>query len=344
MLWSWIKILLFRFDAERVHDWTHWVLKHLGSNPVGKKILVEISGSKKTKTALCPNVFGITFRSPVGLAAGFDKNAELLGALPHLGFGFAEIGTVTPYAQPGNSKPRLARDPRNCTLFNRMGFNGLGAEAVSNHLRHARLKGEIPIHFRVGVNLGKNKATTAADAHLDYALAASHFENLADYFVLNVSSPNTPGLRDLQALESIQKIVSSVDEALSQWRVKPPLLLKLAPELEGKKLKEILTLGERLGVAGFVLTNTWGGEWKKSPSSASLSGGWSGSNLTEISLQRLCEAKSHSHLPVISVGGIMTLEDAQARLQAGASLIQVYTGWIYGGPRFPAQLANYCKI
>ncbi len=281
----------------------------------------------------------MSFRSPVGLAAGFDKNAELLGALSHLGFGFAEIGTVTPYGQLGNPKPRLIRDIHAHTLFNCMGFNGQGAEVVAQNLRAARLSGEIPIHFRVGVNLGKNKETSAENAASDYGTAARFFENLSDYLVINVSSPNTPGLRDLQTTDSLKKIIEAVQKVILGWKSTPPLLLKLAPELESEKLKEILHLGERSGIAGFVLTNTWGGEWKNSPSEVPLRGGWSGRNLSQVSLDRLREAKSYSSLPVISVGGIMNREDARARFSAGASLIQVYTGWIYGGPRFPADLS-----
>jgi len=276
----------------------------------------------------------------VGLAAGFDKNAELLGALPHLGFGFAEIGTVTPLPQAGNLKPRIARNLSSQTLFNRMGFNSLGAAQVAENLKTARLEGEIPIHFHVGVNLGKNRDTPIENAHKDYAEAASHFENLSDYLVINVSSPNTPGLRDLQSSDSLKAILGSVHKVISAWKTTPPLLLKLAPELEGEKLKELLRLGEGLGASGFVLTNTWAGEWKNSPSEPSVGGGWSGANLTQISLSRLEEAKSVSKLPVISVGGIMNQQDAQARFNAGASLIQVYTGWVYGGPRFPAKLAD----
>lgn len=339
MIWGLLKLILFRIDAEWVHDLTHAILRALGRRKTGR-LLLQVVARAPQPPSEPPRVFGQTFRSRIGLAAGFDKNAELLPAVSSLGFGFAEIGTVTPRPQSGNEKPRLFRDPETRNLFNRMGFNGAGAEEVSLNLRHARFEGELPLNFKIGVNLGKNKETSAEDAHIDYTRAARAFEGLADYLVVNVSSPNTPGLRELQQLEPIARIVSSVNEVISGWKTVPPLLLKLAPEVEGPIFEKILTEGPRLGISGWVLTNTWGGEWKKNSYSAPLLGGWSGSILTQKSGARLKEARVLTKLPIISVGGILSVEDAKERLKWGADLIQIYTGWVYGGPGFPARIAR----
>jgi dihydroorotate dehydrogenase len=275
--------------------------------------------------------------NPVGLAAGFDKNAELLDILPRFGFGHAEIGTVTPRPQGGNERPRLFRDPSTRRLFNRMGFNNLGAGIIA--ARVARAKPKLPRGFLVGVNLGKNKNTPEELAAEDYAQAARAFLDTADYFVVNVSSPNTPGLRALQTPEALLPILTRVKNEVADADRPIPIYVKLAPELSGETLRTLLrAIEEAKGADGFILTNTEAGVYIYE--GAPLSGGFSGQNLTPISRERLLEARGMTSLPLISVGGIMTEEEAVARMKAGASAIQVYSGWIYGGPFFARRLRN----
>ncbi len=275
----------------------------------------------------------------IGLAAGFDKNAELLEFLPYFGIGYAEIGTVTPLPQGGNDRPRLFRIPSNQTIFNRMGFNNLGAGIISERVRRA--KSRIPAGFRIGVNLGKNKNTPDEEAARDYSKAARPFLDTADYFVINVSSPNTPGLRALQTPEALSEIVKEVREVIASGSRSIPLYVKLAPELTGETLRSLIQALELAGVSGLILTNTLGGDYiyreKK------LIGGWSGQVLTRLALDRLKEAKTYTQLPVISVGGIMTVQDALDRFSAGAHEIQIYTGWIYRGPFFAQRILKALK-
>lgn len=275
------------------------------------------------------------FASRVGLAAGFDKDAEIVPALPSLGFGFAEIGTVTPRPQSGNDRPRLFRDLERQCVFNRMGFNGLGAAVVAKRLESVRDR--LPSAFRVGVNVGKNKDTPLEEAARDYAAAAAAFKSLADYIVINVSSPNTAGLRSLQAIESLHPIVDAVKEAIRGAK-SPPLLLKLAPEVESEELARIFAAADRWGVDGWVLTNTLAGNRE------GLSGGWSGKVLTELSRTRLEQARAVTRLPIISVGGIMDADEAERRVRLGANLVQIYSGWIFGGPSFPVEISNRILI
>jgi dihydroorotate dehydrogenase len=332
-LWRLAKVVLFRLDAERAHRLTVALIvwtKRLGG---GTALRLASGTAKPTSEAI--EVFGMRFASRVGLAAGFDKDAELVGALPFLGFGFVEIGTVTPRPQPGNEKPRLFRDPTSETVFNRMGFNGAGAEEVAKRLAVARPA--LPSGFRVGVNLGKNKDTSLEDAARDYGLAASSFRGLADYLVINVSSPNTPGLRSLQTIEALQPIVMAVLESMVAWKsgeTLPPLLLKLAPEVSGADLVKILSHAEGWGIGGWVLTNTLGG------SREMQIGGWSGRSVTEAARKSLQEARASTRLPIISVGGIMDAEEAALRVRLGADLIQIYSGWIFRGPSFPAEVSK----
>jgi dihydroorotate dehydrogenase len=325
-MYNQIKHLLFRLDAEKTH---HRVC-------AGLKILHRVPGLLR-KISDCPppapvEVAGMRFRNPIGLAAGFDKNADLVGLLPDLGFGFVEIGTVTLQPQVGNAKPRLFRIPETQSLFNRMGFNSAGAGVVSETLRRAR-RG-LPQDFRVGVNLGKNKDTPAEAAANEYAVCASFFENLADYLVVNVSSPNTPGLRNLQTIESISEIVSRIRQVIKRWSPAPSVFVKLAPELDEGVLMAITCEASSLGIDGFVLSNTLQGEH------GSQSGGWSGECLRLKSREFLERARKTYKGPIISVGGIMDAAEAKCRRELGAQLIQTYTGWVYSGPRFPAALLN----
>ncbi len=338
LVWKIVRFILFRLDAERAHHLTLRAIRTAWAlGPVGKRVLIEISGTKTDLFRPNATVWQLPFQSRVGLAAGFDKNAEILAALPSLGFGFAEIGTVTPLSQPGNPRPRLFRDPTKEIVFNRMGFNGLGAEAVAAHLREA--KAHLPPLFRVGVNIGKNKDTPLDQAEQDYVKATRPFEALADYLVINVSSPNTPGLRRLQTIEALEPLIKGVRSVISGWKSTPPLLLKLSPEIfadgnsENDELGDFLMAVERFGIDGWVLTNTVFGTWK-GPSTV-LEGGLSGSLLTVQAALSLKKVRLHSRLPVISVGGILRPEDARERILAGADLVQIYSGWIFRGPEFP---------
>jgi dihydroorotate dehydrogenase len=347
--WGLFKWLLFRFDAEGVHRFSvamlrlamrmgRWPLRAL-SGARAPRARIELSGAPAPK-AVAPCVWNMEFASRLGLAAGFDKDAEILAGLPDLGFGFAEIGTITPRPQAGNDRPRLFREPGKQAIFNRMGFNGLGAAIVAE--RVAAIRPTLPRGFRVGINIGKNKDTPNEEAAQDYLRAARAFEDLADYLVINVSSPNTPGLRALQSVEALKPIIEGVNEAITRWSKRPPLLLKLAPEVRGEDLKAVLEAGESWGIDGWVLTNTLGGSIdvsRRPGGEQTLPGGWSGGPLVEKSRESLKEVRGLTKRPIISVGGILTPDEAALRLELGADLIQVYTGWVFGGPGFPAKVA-----
>lgn len=332
-IWFIIRKFLFLFDAESAHQITVLAIRTLVK--LGPLPLRIVSGepliSRKNPVPL--KVAGLEFRSRVGLAAGFDKNAEIITALPALGFGHAEIGTVTPRPQSGNDRPRLFRQPDQHALFNRMGFNNLGATLVSHRLEKA--KAHLPHDFRVGVNVGKNKNTSNEDAALDYVQATAAFKGLADYIVINVSSPNTPGLRALQSVNSLRPIVSAVKGELTTWSKMPPLFVKLAPELRTEEdFSRLFETLESEGVDGWVFTNTLGGQLFNQV------GGFSGAPLTEVSREFLKIARPLTSKPIISVGGILSAEEADTRIKLGADLIQIYTGWIYRGPSFPRALSR----
>ena len=356
-LWHFIRFFLFQFDPETTHSLACFILRGLQVFKTRKRrTRIELSGNSPQKKPLPPapptpshpltphsppssHVLGLEFQSRVGLAAGFDKNAELLGALPSFGFGFAEVGTVTPRAQPGQNRPRLFRDVAHKSLLNRMGFNNQGALEVARNLENTRPF--LPASFRVGVNIGKNKDTPLEEAHRDYVFSASLFKNLADYLVINVSSPNTPHLRLLQSTHFLKPLVQSVLEECARHspsRRTPPVLLKLSPDIHPQELESILIEAKTWGLGGWVLTNTLPGSLETA--SGSFQGGWSGGRLTPLSQEKLKQVRSLSSLPIISVGGILNTAEAQDRIQMGADLIQIYTGWIYEGPFFPRQLSK----
>lgn len=327
-LWNGIRRVVFLFDAESVHHFFVRGLVCFGATGLGRLLLRLLSGADLESTYRPVIVGGISYRNPIGLAAGFDKEGKIIPALPHLGFGFVEVGTITPRPQPGNAKPRLFRDSDRLSLFNRMGFNSPGAETVAKNVANARASGDLPPDFRIGINLGKNKETPTENAAEDYGLAMRPFRGLADYFVINVSSPNTPGLRALQTVESITKIVDVLRAEMSAWEKKPPIYLKLAPEVSGEALEHLLQGERTLGIDGWVLTNTLGGYWKGGK------GGWSGGALGSLGRECLERVRGRSRLPILSVGGILERGEIEARLRLGATLVQVYTGWIYFGPRW----------
>lgn len=276
---------------------------------------------------LAKTVFGVRFPSPVGLAAGFDKNAIALAAWEALGFGFAEIGTVTARSQPGNPKPRLFRLPELEGVINRLGFNNEGAEAVAARLCALRQSGGWP-RIPVGVNLGKSKVTPLEKAPDDYVESFQRLRPFGDYFVLNVSSPNTPGLRKLQDKASLEELLSAV-QAVNTTRL--PLLLKIAPDLEWGAIEEILALVEAHRLAGLIATNTTI-DHSQVPMEKRQQGGLSGQPLKKRALEVLRFITARTTLPVIGVGGIAGADDAKARFDAGAALVQIYTGLIYEGP------------
>ena len=314
-----VRPLLFSFDPESVH---HFAMDCL-----------EIAGPALNRLSPAPDprlartVFGVRFPSPVGLAAGFDKNAVALPGWEALGFGFAEIGTVTAKAQPGNPKPRMFRLPEMEAVINRLGFNNQGADAVANRLRLLRVSGRWP-GIPVGVNLGKSKVTPLEEATADYVESFVRLRDYGDYFVLNVSSPNTPGLRQLQDKSALDGLLSAV-QAANTTRL--PVLLKIAPDLEWAAIEEILALVEIHKLAGVIATNTTI-DHSCVPESRREQGGLSGQPLKARALAVLKFIVGNTGLPVIAVGGIGSSDDAMARLDAGAALIQIYTGLVYAGP------------
>lgn len=325
-----IRAILFFFDPEKVHyfitDTMNFLLKIPGMKWLWTKIYcVE---DKKLET----EVFGIKFPNPVGLAAGFDKNASMYNDLAYCGFGFIEIGTITPKAQPGNDKPRLFRLKADQAIINRMGFNNGGLETAIPNLKKRKTK------VIIGGNIGKNKITPNEDAVSDYV---STFEGLfpyVDYFVVNVSSPNTPNLRALQEKEPLKKLLSELMELNAKKPVSKPILLKIAPDLTNEQLDDIVEIVDEVKIAGVIATNTTIDRTNLTASTDKLeeigAGGVSGKPLTSRSTEviRYLSMKSNKSFPIIGVGGIHSEKDALEKLEAGASLVQLYTGFIYEGP------------
>ena len=272
-------------------------------------------------------VFGLKFKNPVGLAAGFDKNAELYKELSNLGFGFIEIGTVTPKAQPGNPKKRLFRLQEDSAIINRMGFNNEGVDEAVKRLRKNT-------DVLIGGNIGKNKVTPNEDAVDDYDFSFEALFDYVDYFVVNVSSPNTPNLRALQDKEPLTQLLNHLEQKNQKKPHPKPILLKIAPDLTESQLLDIIEIVETTKIAGVIATNTTISREGLVSESKDEMGGLSGKPLTKSSTDviRFLSEKSHKAFPIIGVGGIMTPEDALEKLDAGASLVQLYTGFVYEGP------------
>jgi dihydroorotate dehydrogenase len=280
------------------------------------------------------HILGLTFPNPVGLAAGFDKDARMIDEMTNLGFGFIEIGTVTPKAQDGNPKPRLFRLPQDKAIVNRMGFNNQGVDAAVTRLKN-RSKGVI-----VGGNIGKNKSTPNETAIEDYKICFESLYPYVDYFVVNVSSPNTPGLRELQEREPLRQLMTTIKSMSSKKEKPKPVLLKIAPDLNQSQLDDIVDILISSGTDGVIATNTTISRDTLQTSTQEIerigNGGLSGAPLTARSNEviRYLRAKLGREYPIIGVGGIMTPQDAVDKLEAGANLVQVYTGFIYEGPSF----------
>jgi dihydroorotate dehydrogenase len=319
-----LRPLLFLIDPERVHELALDGLRLASSLPLPNR--------KDPVSPLRREVFGLSFPNPVGLAAGFDKNGIAIPALSALGFGSIEIGTVTAVAQPGNPKPRMFRVPEAEAIINRLGFNNRGAAAVAQHLKKLWETTRWPA-IPVGINIGKSRVTPLENAVEDYLESLRLLREYGDYFVLNVSSPNTPGLRSLQDPAALAPLCLKLGQELGR----KPLLLKIAPDLNWKELDDILATAESTDVAGIIATNTTI-DHSSIPLPRRTQGGLSGQPLLNRSYEILKYIKARSRLPVVSVGGIMNAADALARLDAGADLIQVYTGFIYRGPGIIRQI------
>ncbi|HPW62885.1 MAG TPA: quinone-dependent dihydroorotate dehydrogenase [Cyclobacteriaceae bacterium] len=325
-----IRPLLFLFPPEFIHHVTFKILKVSGYVPGLSFLFRKLFSVRDPK--LERTLFGITFPNPVGLAAGFDKDALLIDELALFGFGFIEIGTLTPKPQPGNDKPRLFRLPQDQALINRMGFNNRGVDAAVIKLRKRKS------NVIVGGNIGKNKVTPNDKAVDDYSFCFEALYPYVDYFVVNVSSPNTPNLRELQEKEPLKKLLSEV-KALNRSKEKPkPVLLKIAPDLNEAQLNDVVEILLETKTDGVIATNTTisrGGLKTDKETVASIgNGGLSGKPLTTRSTEVISflRSKLGQNYPIIGVGGIMSPEDALEKLKAGADLVQIYTGFIYEGP------------
>ena len=332
-----VKPALFNLDAERAHHLVFDNLRRAARLPGAKALLRGLYDYQHP--SLAREVFGLKFPNPVGLAAGFDKNAVLTDEMATLGFGFVEIGTVTPRPQPGNPQPRLFRLPQDEALVNRMGFNNEGAAVVA-----ARLARRQNRQLIIGGNIGKNKDTPNEQAAADYVACFEALAEVVDYFVVNVSSPNTPNLRQLQEKKPLIDLLQQV-QACNQRRATPrPLLLKIAPDLTDSQLDDILEIAEETQLSGLVATNTTISRDNLRTDAAQVAalgaGGLSGRPLRARATEviRYLHQRSHGALPIIGSGGIHSAADALEKLAAGAALVQLYTGFIYEGPGLVSQI------
>lgn len=319
---SFIRPILFNFDPEEVHYFTFSVLKKF---PFLAKIFLP---KPIEDQRLEREVFGLKFKNPVGLAAGFDKDAKMFNELSSLGFGFIEIGTLTPKAQDGNPKKRLFRLKEDAAIINRMGFNNGGVDAAVERLKKNK-------NILIGGNIGKNKITSNQDAVNDYIICFGKLFDHVDYFAVNVSSPNTPNLRELQDKEPLTKLLGTLQELNLRKKNPKPILLKIAPDLNDDQLLDIIDIVKETKIAGVIATNTTLSRENLSSENKNEAGGLSGKPLTKRSTEviRFLSEKSGKAFPIIGVGGIHSAEDALEKLEAGASLVQLYTGFIYEGPQ-----------
>lgn len=331
-----IKPLLFKLDPETAHHFTFNLIRFIHKIP-GVGAINRALYRPKSEDSL--KLWGLEFPNRVGLAAGFDKDGKLFRELYNYGFGFIEVGTVTPKAQAGNPKPRMFRLPADEGLINRMGFNNGGVDELVERLKAKRPKGLI-----IGGNIGKNKLTPNEQALEDYRICRKALHPYVDYFVVNVSSPNTPNLRDLQEKEPLKRILKSLKEDDAQEAKSKPILLKIAPDLTDSQLDDIIEIVEETNIEGLIATNTTiSREGLQTPASRIEeigAGGLSGKPVRERSTEviRYLKSKANKDFPIIAVGGVQTKADYQEKLEAGASLVQVYTGFIYQGPGLVKQV------
>jgi dihydroorotate dehydrogenase len=330
-----IRPFLFTIDPEKVHYQVFRFIKWICRIPGGSFLLKSLYGVNDKRLGITK--MGLHFPNPVGLAAGFDKDAKLYNELSCLGFGFIEIGTVTPKPQAGNDKPRLFRIPSSKALINRMGFNNAGADSAASRLKKKH-------HVIIGGNIGRNKATSNEHATDDYVYCFHALFDVVDYFVVNVSSPNTPNLRALQEKEPLMNLLVTLQNANNAKTTPKPVLLKIAPDLSFPQIDEVIEIVKASGLAGIIATNTTISREgvNKSEEHASQQGGLSGLPVREKSTEviRYIREKAGKELVIIGVGGIFTGDDVLEKLEAGADLVQVYTGFIYEGP---AMVKRICK-
>lgn len=357
-----LRSVFFLFDAEKVHYFAMNMLKVLCSIKFIRRI---ITASFSPKSNVQCSIFNIQFPNKVGLAAGFDKNAKYLRELEALGFGFVEIGTVTPKPQAGNEPPRLFRLPKDKAIINRMGFNNDGVEIVVKRLQDWKYKKPVAgslgslvntssdsqlmtnnYRLIIGGNIGKNKITPNEDAWKDYETCFNELYDYVDYFVVNVSSPNTPGLRELQEKESLRKILTHLQLLRTQKKEIKPVLLKIAPDLTKEQIDDVIDLAMEIKLDGLVATNTTISREGLITHNSQLekigAGGLSGLPLKQKSTEivQYIHNKTKGVVPIIASGGIFTAADAKEKLQAGASLVQVWTGFIYEGPAIAKKICD----
>lgn len=339
---SLLKPFFFKKSAEDAHHFTFSLVKKTFNLPLIKQAVKGAFGYEHP--SLEREVFGLKFRNPVGLAAGFDKDAKLIDEMAMLGFGFIEIGTLTPKPQEGNPQPRLFRLPEDESLVNRMGFNNGGVDNAVTRLK------KIKSSVLIGGNIGKNKVTPNEQAESDYLYCLDALHPYVDYFVVNVSSPNTPNLRDLQEKEPLKRLLMAIKERNDQKDHPKPILLKIAPDLTNGQLDDIITIVQETKIAGVIATNTTidrsGLRTEKAQVEAIGAGGVSGRVLGKRSTEviRYLSEKSGKSFPIIGVGGIFTAEDAIEKLEAGAALVQVYSGMIYEGPGIVKAIKKGLKV
>ena len=320
-----ISPFLFLFDPEKIHTFTFFLIKVFFKIPILGFIVESFYKVKSPK--LERKLFGLTFENPVGIAAGFDKNATHISEFEKFGFGFIEIGTVTPKPQHGNPKKRLFRLKEDTAIINRMGFNNDGVTKIKNRLKKN-------YNVLIGGNIGKNKVTPNSQAKNDYIICFKELYNYVDYFVVNVSSPNTPGLRELQSKEFLNDLFIDLNKLRSNETIKKPILIKISPDLSKEKILEILEVIDTNNIDGIIATNTTIDYPNLKSKNKNETGGLSGAPLYDKSNKVISfiSKKTNGKLPIIGVGGISTPEQAVKKIEAGAHLIQLYTGIIYEGP------------
>ena len=326
-----IRPILFWFDPEEVHYFTFSIIKFISKIPFVPSLLKSIYEVKDSR--LEREVFGLKFKNPVGLAAGFDKDAKCYQELSNFGFGFIEIGTLTPKPQEGNPKKRLFRLKADSAIINRMGFNNGGVDAAILRLKKNK-------DVLIGGNIGKNKITPNENATSDYLLCFDALFDYVDYFVVNVSSPNTPNLRELQEKEPLTNLLQDLQNSNSKKQFPKPILLKIAPDLTNEQLLDIIDIVKTTKIAGVIATNTTISRENLQSENKTETGGLSGKPLTKRSTEviRFLSENSNKAFPIIGVGGIHSAEDALEKLEAGASLVQLYTGFIYEGPKLVSDI------
>ncbi len=329
-----LRPILFSIDPETAHHFAINCLRAASRSDLALRALKTFQPSARPK-----RVFGVSFPNPIGLAAGLDKNGLALPAWAALGFGFIEIGTVTARPQSGNPKPRIFRLPEQKALINRLGFNNDGAEVISRRLRSWQASGRWPA-VPVGINIGKSRATELEHATEDYLFSFRLLRQFADYVVINVSSPNTPGLRELQGQAALSDLLRAIAE--KNQIARKPIVLKIAPDLAPAELEQIISTCEENNVAGIIATNTTI-DHSSIPAELDQEGGLSGGPLQQKSTALIRDIAARSKIPVIASGGILDAASAREKIDAGAQLLQIYTGFIYRGPHLLREISDALK-